>query len=51
MEKRKYNQLESDRLEEIVFCEHCILGNTHRLKFETGKHTPNQSIDYAHAYL
>ncbi|XP_027368866.1 uncharacterized protein LOC113874851 [Abrus precatorius] len=43
VELNKQKLLEDDRMEELEFCDHCILGKSYRLKFETGKHV------YAHA--
>ncbi|XP_027340957.1 uncharacterized protein LOC113854254 [Abrus precatorius] len=51
VELNKQKLLGDDRMEELEFCDHCILGKSHRLKFETGKHASSRPFEYAHADL
>ncbi|CAA7016274.1 unnamed protein product [Microthlaspi erraticum] len=34
-----------------VFCEHCVMGKSKRVSFETGKHDTKHVLDYVHADL
>lgn len=51
VELEKQNLLRDDRMEELKFCDYCVLGKSHILKFETSKHVSSRPFKYAHAYL
>ncbi|KAH9697805.1 Integrase catalytic domain-containing protein [Citrus sinensis] len=40
-----------DKVEELKFCENCIFGKAHRMKFERGMHKSKAVLDYAHSNL
>ena len=40
-----------DKVEELKFCENCIFGKTHIMKFERGLHKSKAVLDYAHSNL
>ena len=43
--------LGKDKISKIQFCDHCVLGKQHRLKFGTGSHTSSQVLEYLHSDL
>ena len=47
LELSKQGQLGSDKLESL-FCEHCVYGKCHIVKFSTGMHTTKNRMDYIH---
>jgi len=38
-------------MEGLEFCDHCILGKSYRLKFETSKHVSSRPFKYTHIDL
>ena len=40
-----------DKLHKLEFCDQCVLGKSHRVKFGTGMHTSTRPFEYAHADL
>nr|GEX85054.1 retrovirus-related Pol polyprotein from transposon TNT 1-94 [Tanacetum cinerariifolium] len=38
-------------LGKLDFCENCVLGNSHRVSFDVGRHTTQRVIDYVHSDL
>ena len=40
-----------DKISKIDFCEHCILGKHHRLKFKVGTHESKSPLEYVHSDL
>ena len=43
--------LGKDRVSKVDFCESCILGKHHRLKFKTGMHKTKHILEYVHSDL
>lgn len=43
--------LDEKKVSSITFCEDCIYGKAHRLKFATGKHISLGALDYIHTDL
>lgn len=41
----------SDRITKMDFCDHCVLGKTHKASFKSGKHTTHGILDYVHSDL
>ncbi|KAH9752456.1 hypothetical protein KPL71_014688 [Citrus sinensis] len=50
-ELSKRGLLCEDKVEELKFCENCIFGKTHIMKFERGLHKSKAVLDYAHSDL
>ncbi|KAH9681570.1 Integrase catalytic domain-containing protein [Citrus sinensis] len=50
-ELSKRGLLCGDNVEELKFCENCIFGKAHRMKFERGFHKSKAVLDYAHSDL
>ncbi|KAH9801638.1 hypothetical protein KPL71_001098 [Citrus sinensis] len=50
-ELTKRGLLCGDKVEELKFCENCIFGKAHRIKFERGLHKSKAVLDYAHSDL
>ena len=40
-----------DKISHLPFCEYCILGKQHRVKFQTGTHKSKHNLEYLHADL
>nr|KYP64673.1 Retrovirus-related Pol polyprotein from transposon TNT 1-94 [Cajanus cajan] len=51
IELEKQNLLKGDKLDKLEFCEHCVLGKSHRVKFGTGIHVSSRPFEYVHADL
>ena len=47
-EPSKRGLLCGDKVEELKFCENCIFGKAHRMKFTRGMHKSRAVLDYAH---
>jgi transposase InsO family protein len=43
--------LGKDKVSKLDFCEHCILGKHHRLKFTAGTHNSKRILEYVHSDL
>ena len=43
--------LGKDKVSKVDFCEYCILGKHHRLKFKTGTHKTKSILEYIHSDL
>jgi len=43
--------LGKDKLGKLEFCEHCILGKQHRVKFNSGMHHSSRPFEYVHSDL
>ena len=39
------------KIQPMGFCEHCVLGKAHRVKFNTGEHNTKGTLDYIHSDL
>lgn len=50
-EQSKHGLLGKVKLEQLDFCEHCVLGKLCRVKFGTGKKTTKRTLDYVHSDL
>ncbi|KAH9781781.1 hypothetical protein KPL71_008610 [Citrus sinensis] len=50
-ELSKRGLLCEDKVKELKFCENCIFGKAHRMKFERGLHKSKVVLDYAHSDL
>lgn len=44
----KQGLLGSHKMEPLKFCEHCVLGKQHRIKFPKTAHTTKATLDYIH---
>ena len=51
IELEKQHLLMGDKLHKLEFCDQCVLGKSHRVKFGTGKHTSTRSFEYVHENL
>jgi hypothetical protein len=51
IELKKQNLLNSDKLDKLYLCEHCVLGKSHRVKFGTPMHVSSGPFGYAHIDL
>ena len=40
-----------DKFQPLEFCEHCVLGKAHRVRFSTGEHKKKGTLDYIHLDL
>ncbi|GKF27799.1 retrovirus-related pol polyprotein from transposon TNT 1-94, partial [Tanacetum coccineum] len=38
-------------LGKLNFCENCVLGKSHRVSFDVGRHITNRVVDYVHSDL
>lgn len=47
----KRGLIDDKKVSSIKFCDDCIFGKTHRLKFPAGKHTSMSILDYIHTDL
>ena len=47
----KYGLLDSKEIKDLEFCEDCILGKAHRLKFDVRVHITKATLDYIHSDL
>ena len=47
----KQGLLGKERLSKLDFCETCVLGKSHKVKFNTGVHTTKAILDYVHSDL
>ncbi|WVZ02051.1 hypothetical protein V8G54_022857 [Vigna mungo] len=50
-ELEKQNLLLGDKLQKLDFCDHCVLGKSHRIPFGKGKHSTERPFEYVHADL
>ena len=46
---QKQRLLGNQKLDELKFCEHCVFGKQHRIKFPKAIHTTKGTLDYIHA--
>jgi len=51
VELHNRNMLGGDKMKWLEYCDHYILGKSHKLKFETSKHMSNRPFKYAHEDL
>lgn len=51
VELKKQNLLNCGKVDKLEFCDHCILGKSHRLKFGTGMHVSSRPFEYVHSNL
>ena len=51
VEQAKQGLLGKDKLDKLEFCEHCILGKQHRVKFGSGIHHSSRPFEYVHSDL
>lgn len=51
VELAKQGLLGKDKLDKLEFCEHCILGKQHRVKFGSGMHHSSMPFEYVHLDL
>ncbi|XP_027187001.1 uncharacterized mitochondrial protein AtMg00300-like [Cicer arietinum] len=47
----RQGMLGGDKISELEFCEHCVYGNMHRVKFSTGKHFSKGIMEYVYSDL
>lgn len=47
----KQNLLGGDQITHLQFCENCVLGKSHKVGFDTAKHTTQAPLDYLHSDL
>nr|KYP59920.1 Retrovirus-related Pol polyprotein from transposon TNT 1-94 [Cajanus cajan] len=45
----KQKLLRDHTVKELKFCEHCVLGKHHRIKFPKAQHTTKSTLDYVHS--
>ena len=45
----KQGLLGDHKMEELQFCEHCVFGKQHRVKFPKALHTTKATLDYIHS--
>ena len=50
-ELEKQNLLGGDKLDKLEFCDHCVLGKSHRISFGTGIHVSSRPFEYVHSDL
>ncbi|WVZ05356.1 hypothetical protein V8G54_018702 [Vigna mungo] len=50
-ELEKQDLLLGDKLQKLDFCDHCVLGKSHRIPFGRGKHSTERPFEYVHADL
>ncbi|WVZ25126.1 hypothetical protein V8G54_003670 [Vigna mungo] len=50
-ELEKQGLLLGDKLQKLDFCDHCVLGKSHRIPFGKGKHSTERPFEYVHADL
>ncbi|WVZ12209.1 hypothetical protein V8G54_016739 [Vigna mungo] len=50
-ELEKQDLLLGDKLQKLDFCDHCVLGKSHRIPFGKGKHSTQRPFEYVHADL
>lgn len=50
-ELKKQGVFGNDKLDNLGFCEDCILGKASRLKFEAATHTAKDKLGYIHSDL
>ncbi|WVZ00942.1 hypothetical protein V8G54_027011 [Vigna mungo] len=50
-ELEKQDLLLGDKLQKLDFCDHCVLGKSHRIPFGKGKHSTERPFEYVHADL
>lgn len=48
---RKKNMPFGDDVQNLEFCECCVLDKSHKLKFNKGAHTSKGVLDYVHSDL
>jgi len=51
VELPKQGLLGKDKLDKLEFCEHCILGKQHRVKFGSGMQHSSRPFEYVHSNL
>ncbi|WVZ02271.1 hypothetical protein V8G54_023077 [Vigna mungo] len=50
-ELEKQDLLLGDKLQKLDFCDHCVLGKSHKIPFGKGKHSTERPFEYVHADL
>lgn len=40
-----------DKVQDLEFCEHCIIQNSHKVSFSKGTHTSKGDLNYFHLDL
>ncbi|RZB53427.1 Retrovirus-related Pol polyprotein from transposon TNT 1-94 [Glycine soja] len=50
-ELEKQNLLGGDKLDKLEFCDHCVLGKSHRISFGIGIHVSSRPFEYVHSDL
>ena len=50
-ELEKQNLLGGDKLDKLEFCDHFVLGKSHRISFGTGIHVSSRPFEYMHSDL
>ena len=48
VELAKQGLLGKEKLDKLEFCEHCILGKQHRVKFGSDMHSSSRPFEYVH---
>jgi len=47
----KQGLLRKNKLDKLEFCEHCVLGKQHRVKFGSGMHHSSRLFEYVYSHL
>lgn len=48
---RKQGMISGDKIVDLEFCEHCVYGKMHIIKFTTQKHCSNEILKYMYSDL
>jgi len=51
VEQAKQGLIGKDKLDKVEFCEHCILGKQHKVKFGSGMNHSSRPFEYVHSDL
>nr|KYP69670.1 hypothetical protein KK1_008870 [Cajanus cajan] len=51
VELGKQNLLNGDKLDKLDFCDHCLLGKSHKVMFKTRIHLSSRPFKYVHSDL
>lgn len=50
-ELSKHGLLSGEKSEKLNFCEHCVFGKQHKIKFNTTVHCTKGTLDYIRFHL
>ena len=51
IELEKQKLLTGDKLNKLEFCDQCVLGKSHRIRFSSGMHVSSRPFEYIHSDL